>query len=130
MERKKILLVDDEASITDFVKSFLEQTGKYEVTVENNGAQAFQVTKTLMPDLILLDVSMPDMDGPEVAEALKNDNSTRNIPFVFLTSIVLEEETEAFKGMIGGHPFLAKPVNKQKLIDCIDQTISKSGPRK
>lgn len=129
MDKRKILLVDDDAGITDFVKSILEQTGKYEVLAENNGAQAFQAAKRFTPDLILLDVAMPDMDGPEVADALRSDPNTRDVPIIFLTSIVSEKEAEAFGGVIGGRPFIAKPVKKQKLIDCIDQAMSKSSPR-
>ncbi len=130
MEKKKILIVDDEVDITDLVKSYLEQTGKYETCVGNSGAEALNAAKSFHPDLILMDVDMPDMDGPEVAEAMRNDASTKSIPIVFLSSIVSEKEVESSHGIIGGRRFLAKPVNRQKLTDCIEKVISQSGARK
>jgi CheY-like chemotaxis protein len=130
MEKKKLLIVDDEVGITDIVKSYLEQTGKYEIRVGNSGAEALNAANSFHPDLILMDVDMPDMDGPEVAEAMRNDVNTRGIPIVFLSSIVSEKEVEASHGMIGGRRFLAKPVNKQKLIDCIEKITSQPAARK
>jgi CheY-like chemotaxis protein len=130
MEKKKILIVDDEVAITDLVKAYLEQTSKYEICVGNSGAEALNASKTFHPELIVMDVDIPDMDGPEVAEAMRNDVSTRGIPIVFLSSIVSEKEVEDSHGVIGGRRFLAKPVNRQKLIDCIEKVINESAARK
>lgn len=127
MEKKKILIVDDEVDFTDLIKSILEQTGKYEVKVENNGSLAPNVTKTFKPDLILLDVMMPDMDGNEVARRVMNDESSRDIPIVFLTVLVEQSEEELRGGVIGGHPFIAKPVSAQKLIGYIEKYIGSRG---
>jgi len=124
MEKKKILVVDDEESFVKMVKLNLEETGNYEVRIETKGAQAFDSAKEFKPDMILLDVIMPDVDGGEVMRRIKSDNSLKNIPVVFLTAIVEENEIVAEDGIIGGHLFIAKPVTTEKLIDCIQKNIS------
>lgn len=125
MEKKKILIIDDEEDFTKIVKLNLEETGKYEVRTENRGSNGFPAAKEFKPDLILLDILMPDMGGGEVAYRLKEDKSVKNIPIVFLTAVVTKEETTSHGGIIGGHPFIAKPVNAEKLIDCIEENIGK-----
>lgn len=123
MEKKKILIIDDEEQFTKIVKLNLEYTGKYEVKTENKGALGLAATKEFKPDLILLDILMPDMEGSEVAFQLTNDKDTENIPLVFLTAVAKKEEIEASKGVIGGHPFIAKPVDIKQLIEVIEQNI-------
>jgi len=103
------------------VKSGLEETDKYEVKTENKGALGFSAAKEFQPDLVLLDILMPDTEGGEVASQLKEDEDTGNIPIVFITAVVKEEEVEKHSGVIGGHPFIAKPLNLDKLIDVIEQ---------
>ena len=73
MSKQRILVVDDEPSITRLLKLNLEQTGRYEVRVENLGARAYEAAQEFMPDLVLLDIMMPDMDGSDVAASLKED---------------------------------------------------------
>jgi sigma-B regulation protein RsbU (phosphoserine phosphatase) len=68
---------------------------------------------------------MPDMDGTEVFEQLKNQDDCKNIPIVFLTAIVTKKEVDRKGSNIGGHPFIAKPVNLQNLISSIEQNIVK-----
>ncbi len=124
MPKKKILIVDDEKDFTQLVKMNLEETGQYEVTVENRGASGFAAAKEFKPDLILLDILMPDMEGSEVASQLNEDNDTKSIPVVFLTAIVKEDEVKESGGLIAGRRFIAKPVSADKLIDVIERTIS------
>ncbi len=116
MSKKKIMIVDDEVDFTKMVKLNLQKTGKYEVWIENAGANALLSAKEFIPDLILLDILMPDMEGSEVAAQLKEDRETKDIPIVFLTAVISKEEEGMSEGMIGGHPFLAKPVDLKKLI--------------
>jgi len=123
--KKKILIVDDEVNFTKLPKLNLEKTGEYEVKAENKGARGLAAAQEFKPDLILLDISMTDMDGGEVACQLKNDTGTSNIPVVFLTAIARKEEVESGSGVIGEYPFIAKPVAVEELIDCIEKNISK-----
>jgi len=123
MDKTKILVIDDDEEFTLVVKSGLEETGKYEVKTENKGALGFSAAKEFQPDLVLLDILMPDTEGGEVASQLKEDEDTETIPIVFLTAVVQEEEVERHGGVIGGHPFIAKPVSLDELIDGIEKYI-------
>lgn len=125
MEKKKVLIVDDEEDFAVMVKLNLEATGRYEVRTENKGLLAVVTAKEFKPDLILLDIIMPDIEGSQVAASLKGDRDTAKIPVVFLTAMVTKEETESAGGVIAGNPFIAKPVDTKSLIDCIEKNISK-----
>lgn len=118
-EKKRILIVDDEKNFTDMVKLNLIATGEFDVKTENNGAGALVAAKIFKPDLIFLDVIMPDVDGGTVLEQLKDDIYTRDIPVVFLTAIVAEGEATTIGGIISGYPLLSKPVSVVKLIGAI-----------
>ncbi|OGW75569.1 MAG: hypothetical protein A2Z72_01470 [Omnitrophica bacterium RBG_13_46_9] len=89
---KKILIIDDEEDFTKPVKLNLEAIGKYVVRAENKGALGPSAVKQFKPDIILLDILMPDMEGNEVAYQIKSDKDTKNIPIVFLTVIAKEDE--------------------------------------
>ena len=122
--KKKILVVDDERNITAFLKTYLEDTGKYEVRTENSGEQGFETARDFQPDLMLLDIMMKDMSGDGVADKVKNDPVIRKTPIVFLTGIVTKDEVEANGGRIGGYPYLAKPIlAMRELLDCIEANI-------
>jgi CheY-like chemotaxis protein len=119
MEKKKILIVDDEKDFTDMVKLNLEESGQFNVRVENKGSQAYSTAKSFKPDLILLDIIMPDEDGGSVLYKLESDRDLMNIPVVFLTAIVNKGEGATLQDTISGKPFLSKPVAVKKLIDCV-----------
>lgn len=126
MGKKKILIIDDEVNFTKLAKLNLEQTGEYDIVTENMGANALNTIRWTKPDLILLDVVMPDMDGSEIAAQLKEDEKLKNIPVVFLTAIVMKKEVDGSGGVIGGHPFIAKPVSTQQLLAAIKKNLEKS----
>ena len=121
-----ILTVDDEESLTFFVKLNLQSEKRYDfkVTTANCGEDGLKLAKALRPDLILLDVMMPDMSGTEVAEKLQMDARTKNIPIIFMTAIVQKDEVEAKAGVMGGHEFIAKPVGKEELVCRIEATLN------
>ncbi|KPK98087.1 MAG: histidine kinase [Omnitrophica WOR_2 bacterium SM23_72] len=123
MDKKKILIIDDEVAFTRMIKLNLEATGRYEVSEENKGAQGVAAAKEARPDLILLDIIMPDLDGTTVATQLKEDPATKDIPVVFLTVVVQKKEIEDSGNIIGGYPFIAKPVNMEELIGCLSKYI-------
>jgi len=123
MRKKRILIIDDEESFTQLVKLNLEATGKYEVRAENKGSLGLVAAKQFKPDLILLDLIMPDMGGGEVSCQLKIDGDTKNIPIVYLTAVMTEEEVEARGGIISGLQVIAKPVTTEQLIDFIERNI-------
>lgn len=121
--KKRILIVDDEGSFTRMVKLNLERGGEFEVVTENKGKRAIQAARDFMPDLIFLDVMMPDMSGDEVAALLKEDEELKHIKLVFLTAIVTRDETADGQNEIGGNLFLAKPVNTEDLLRTIDNVL-------
>ncbi len=124
MKKKKILVVDDQIDFIDQMKLILEQTGQYTVRVESEGKKAFSTTKEFQPDFIFLDINMPDMEGPEVRSMIKSDESVKDIPVVYLTALVTQDELNSWDGKIGGRSYLAKPVNKKQLIECIEGHIT------
>jgi len=121
--KKRILVVDDEPALTRMVKLNLERTGNYEVRTENQGSMAVPAAKEFKPDLIFLDVMMPDMGGDEVAALLKEDEALSKIKFIFMTAIVTRDETDAMGTNIGGNEFLAKPVRTDELIATIERAL-------
>ncbi len=123
MDKKKILLVDDEEDFCFFVKLNLERTGKYQVFTATNGMEGIRLAKQLKPDLIFLDIVMPKMGGQRVAEILLNDESTKMIPVVFVSAVVKKEELAGHGGEIGGRDFIAKPVISENLIEKIEQVL-------
>ncbi len=119
--KKRILVVDDEPGVTRSLKLNLEIGGRYEVCVENTSAHALSAARSFRPDLILLDVVMPDVDGGDLSALLQIDPLLRNTPIVFLTALITNTDTHGQEAIIGLHPFLAKPVD----LDILIQTIEK-----
>ena len=115
---KRILLIDDEKDFCFFTKSNLEATGNFTVTICFDSSEAVDLAKKLKPDLILLDVLMPGISGPDIAASLKDDPDTKNTPVVFLTAIITDKETKG-GNVISGWPFVAKPVKINELIEVI-----------
>jgi len=119
---RRILIVDNDKNTTHLVKILLEKTGRYLVFEENNPTRAHQTARNFRPDLIFLDVVMPDQDGAEIAALIRADSDLRNTPIIFLTALVTRVEANA--GLhIDGHPFLAKPINIQELIKAIERAV-------
>jgi CheY-like chemotaxis protein len=124
MQKKRILLVDDNPDITRTIKTILETTGKYEVLEINQGIDAIAAARIFRPDLALLDVMMPDLDGNEIAEQLNADENLQHIKIVFLTAIVTAAEVEAGAvSDITGYPVLPKPVKIKTLLSFIEKSL-------
>lgn len=123
MPNKRILIIDDEGSVTRLVKVNLERTGLYVVRAENNAHRALAAAREFQPDLVLLDVVMPDMDGGDIAAQFQADPLLKDVPIVFLTATVAKKETSDGSLISGGLRFLAKPVNLKDLIHCIESNV-------
>ena len=122
--KKKILIIDDEEDLCDFVKMNLEAVGGFEVSTCSNSRLAVREVRMQRPDLILLDIMMPGRDGPGVAAELRADEDTQDIPVVFLTALVSEEDTRKSAGLIGEGFFISKPVRTEKLVEIINTLTS------
>ncbi len=121
--KKKVLIIDDETAVTTIVKLTLEGRGTYEVCVENDSRQAIATARKFWPDIIILDVVMPELDGGEVHTQFQADPVLKHIPIIFLTAIVRKKEVEEHQGMIGGSFYLAKPVTADDLIRAIEDHV-------
>ena len=121
-EKPRILIIDDNPDFTYSAKLALERTGRYSVWEENEPAKAHQTAKRVQPDLILLDIAMPEIDGGEVAARIESDPILHRTPVVFLTALVTRAETRS--GLeIQGHPFLAKPISIPDLVAGIERYL-------
>ncbi|MFP4012491.1 MAG: response regulator transcription factor [Chitinispirillaceae bacterium] len=113
---KKILVIEDDSDIADLVKLVLE-TDQFEVRTVLDSLQAYEEAKVYRPDAILLDLSMPGMDGWAVFRLLRSDDSFQNVPIAILTA-----KSQQFDQMVGLHimnadAYITKPFGKQELID-------------
>jgi CheY-like chemotaxis protein len=118
--KAKILLVDDEESFTKLTQLTLTD---YDICVENESTRALERARTFKPDLILLDVMMPNLDGGDVAAQMRADPELKDVPIVFLTALVTQKES-ARRPVMGGYPFIAKPVTPEKLAENIEKFLS------
>lgn len=115
-ELKKILYVEDEPDIQKVAKLALEHVGGFKVLVYGSGAEALENGPGFEPDLILLDVMMPGMDGPATLEALRKIDSLKETPAVFLTAKVLPTEMQRYK-LLGAIDVIPKPFDPMSLSD-------------
>ena len=127
MRKNRILVIDDDIRATRMARLVLERTGCYEVRELNESDQALGVAWEFGPDLILLDVCMPNAGGDEVAEKISNDPALASTPIVFLTCIVTPNETgKTGSVVIGSHEYLAKPARPETLIACLERNLERS----
>lgn len=122
MSKKRILIVDDEAKLVKAIQIRVEQAG-YEVLTAYDGEEGQKKAKEYKPDLIVLDILMPKMQGHDMAAVLKEDEGTRNIPIIFLTC--LAEGAIQGGGIIGGNNFLAKPFDNKELLLMVDKVLKR-----
>lgn len=115
--RKRILVVDDDPELVELVCFNLKQAG-YTVGTAADGVEALKKARSLMPDLIILDVMMPELDGFAVCEILRRDSVTASIPIVMLTALSSELGRMAGLGS-GATDFLSKPFSPRLLLERI-----------
>jgi CheY-like chemotaxis protein len=111
---KRILYVEDEADIREIVRMSLEMVGQYQVSACGSCADALDIVDEFDPDLLLLDVMMPDVDGPETLELLRQHNSAADTPAIFLTASVQADELERY-GAMGVVDVIIKPFDPMQL---------------
>jgi CheY-like chemotaxis protein len=114
MRKKKILIVDDDEVFLKMLKKTLSSSG-YNVAKATNGKEAIEIVKNWCPHLIILDIMMPEMDGGETALALEKDPTTKNIPIIFMTSL-LKKEDEDKLSYSQKRSYMAKPYDKDELL--------------
>ena len=119
---KKILVVDDEKDVLFMLEKRLTAEG-YSVITTTNGKNAIALAKSQHPDLIVLDIVMPGMDGAQVAAKLKEHPLTRSIPVIFLTALLSKTEEYHENRMIGNNITFAKPFDTEELLAQINELL-------
>lgn len=117
---KKILVVDDDRSITSLLENLLSGQG-YKVMVAYDGLDAMAQVKKNIPDLIILDVMMPELNGYDVCSNLKFDENFKHIPIIVLTS--REQELDSRIGQLMGISYMRKPIDSKALLENIQNKI-------
>lgn len=121
---KRVLVVDDEALFTELVSATLDRRGEYVTKAVNDSREAIATARDFQPDVILLDVMMPEMDGGDVSRAIEADPMLRNIPVIMLTALISEDEiSEDSVATIHDRPALPKPLTAEKLVRSIEQSL-------
>ncbi|MCK4369034.1 MAG: response regulator [Dehalococcoidales bacterium] len=118
---KKILIADDEPSVRSLVKKLLGKS--YIVLEANDGEEAVNMALNQKPDLILMDILMPKMDGLTACYAIKANQATKAIPVVMLTAVDYELNKKLSRDIIGAHGYITKPFNSQDLMKTIGQFL-------
>lgn len=114
MAKKSILVVDDEHDLLDLLEYNLKKEG-FKVYLADNGEKGINLAQKHQPDLVLLDVMMPEMSGFEVCEALRQDANIKRLPIIFLTA--KDDEASEVEGLtIGADDYITKPISTVKLV--------------
>ena len=121
--KNKILVVDDEPDVNELLSVRLRNNG-YEVFKARNGKEAIVIAVRENPDLILLDILMPELDGAATAALLRENPVTKAIPIVFITCLFTKED-EAKGSIRGGTYFVAKPYDADELLKVVKENIRK-----
>ncbi len=121
-DKATILIVDDTPDNIAALSALLR--GQYRTKAATSGARALTLAaESPPPDLILLDVMMPSLDGGTLASQLQISTKLKGVPIVFLTAAVTREEVRARRGLVGGLPFLAKPVDLHEVLACLKRHL-------
>jgi two-component system alkaline phosphatase synthesis response regulator PhoP len=123
MANKSVLVADDDLISQNMLRTTLTSAG-YSVFAASDGKEAIKLAKEELPDVIVLDIMMPGMDGGEVAEVLKSDSKTRKIPVIFLSSLITENDEKTSKNQEAA-TFLSKPYSREKLLNEVKKLILK-----
>lgn len=121
MSGKKILVIDDSPSILEMVRDGLEDAG-YDTYTASNGFEALRDLEGIEPDLIITDINMPKVDGLELGEAIRGRLDTRDIPFIFLSSMT-DDRTVQRGRKAGAEYFIAKPFNMEDLLNTVERVL-------
>lgn len=122
MDKQTILVVDDEKDVLFMLEKRLAAEG-YSVITANNGGDAVALAKSKLPDLIILDILMPGMEGGEVAGKLRENPLTRDIPVIFLTALFSKTEEIEMEHMIGCNIIFAKPLDTEALVSQLKRIL-------
>jgi CheY-like chemotaxis protein len=119
MTKPRVLIVDDDVNLSRLSAMILENSGRYEVLTEKDSNRALAVARQFRPQLMLLDVDMPNKTGGDLAGEASCDPILRDVPILFLTGLLSKSEAGDKEVDCGGMMFLAKPVTPEVLLDSV-----------
>ena len=120
--KPRILIVDDNPRFSHSARLILQESGQYVVCEENEAASAVETARSFRPDLILLDLVMPQLDGAEVAAQVESDWALHGVPIVFVTGLVTRDEARNGQ-RIDGHRVVSKPVSSFDLLGAVEESL-------
>ncbi|MBD3264375.1 MAG: response regulator [Candidatus Omnitrophica bacterium] len=123
---KKVLIIDDEEDLTFFVKANLEMSGDFKVLIANRAKEGIRMAAKHKPDLILLDIRIPQMDGFEILKKLKTNIKTLNIPVIMLTALS-DESSKTKAAELYNEEYMVKPVKIDVLKAKIEEVLKRRG---
>ncbi len=126
--KKKVLIVDDEPGVRQLVNRILSKS--YAVLEAQDGAEAVDVTRSQKPDIILMDMMMPKVDGLTACYVIKKDEATKQIPVVMITAVGYDLNKKLSQDIMGADGYITKPFTPQDLQSALDQFLSGSSEKK
>ena len=114
--KRKVLLVDDDAELVELMSKVLEEDGRFEVRIASNGFDAGMMVKEYRPDLIVLDVMLPDINGREVCHRVRADSTLEDVRILCISGMIEDDKIQELK-LSGADDFLHKPFDIEELID-------------
>ncbi|HWA99720.1 MAG TPA: response regulator [Pirellulales bacterium] len=120
--KRKVLVVDDDQDLVELITDVLEKDGRFEVRVANNGFDAGMMVKEYHPDLIVLDVMLPDINGREVCQRVRSDSTMDDVKIICISGMV-EEDKIADLRAAGANDFLHKPFEIEQLVERMCQLL-------
>lgn len=130
MDTTRILIIDDEPDFTALLKANLEEVGNFEVMEVNDSSQALQAARDFQPELCIIDVVMPGLDGGDVVALLRADPELKDVAVVMLTALVEENpDTSDGETQTGGLPFVSKTSEFGTILSCIEKHIEEARER-
>jgi DNA-binding response OmpR family regulator len=123
MDKKKLLLIDDDRALGEMLKLKIEKAGDYDLTYSPDSDRVVELAREVKPDLIILDIDMPDTDGGDACTALRGSQDTEGIPILFLSSLVTPEGVAKSDGVIGNQQMASKRMTVDDLVDRINSLL-------
>jgi excisionase family DNA binding protein len=127
MKENGILVVDDDEELVELIRDALENDGRFEVRTANNGFDAGMIVKEYRPDVIVLDVMLPDINGKEVCQRIRSDSTLDDVKVVCISGMVEADKIGELKAA-GANEFIQKPFEVEHLIDAICKLLDMEAP--
>jgi excisionase family DNA binding protein len=114
--RRKVLIVDDDAELVELISDVFEKDGRFEIRTANNGFEAGMLVKEYHPDLIVLDIMLPDINGKEVCQRVRGDKTMDDVRIICISGMIEDDKVKDLR-LAGANDFLRKPFEIEQLLD-------------